>query len=137
LETAQAANKAPHLIARLEITGSNFLASQLYNDADLLLQETRQMGGNQVFLEKIALAVQRPRLETKSLTQAAALNPVAELAELMEAALAGNTAFQEMARRDLEEMRRFLPDTEWRSWFGNSDEEQKEKIETPYCRWTR
>ncbi len=95
------------------------------------------MGGNQVFLEKIALAVQRPRLETKSLTQAAALNPVAELAELMEAALAGNTAFQEMARRDLEEMRRFLPDTEWRSWFGNSDEEQKEKIETPYCRWTR
>jgi DNA repair exonuclease SbcCD nuclease subunit len=130
LETAQAANKAPHFIARLEITGSTFLASQLYHDADLLLQETRQMGGNQVFVEKIALAVQRLRLETKSLTQAAALNPVAELAELMEAALAGNTAFQEMARRDLEEMRRFLPDTEWRSWFGNREEEQEEKIET-------
>ena len=127
LQTAFATVTAPHLIARLEITGATPLAYRLHRDSDLVLAETRQMH-DAVFVESIALAVARPQEAHANHpgtnhTGTASRNPLIELAAFMTDAADDTLAFQALAAEELETLRRFLP-PELRDHFGSTPEEQ-------------
>lgn len=62
MEELRAAVEAPHLVLRLEVTGSNPLAWQVIRDRDLLTAEAEQVGAQtgSVWIEKLELDVTPP-----------------------------------------------------------------------------
>lgn len=97
---------APHLVARLAITGATPLAWRMRQDADLLKGEADHQAAiaGSTFVEKLALAVTPP-----GLAAATSADPLVELRRLVEGEILPSEAFAVELDEAWQELRKQLP----------------------------
>lgn len=112
------ATRAPHLVARLQLSGRTPLAWKLRRDRDLLLAEAEQRaeGLGHAWIEKIEIATEAP-VETASALTA---DPVSELGELMRLDILPAVATVQDIRQLVDDLRNELP-AEIRGFAGDDD----------------
>lgn len=118
LSLARSTTRAPHLVARLRLSGRTPLAWRLRRDRDLLLAEAEQRaeGLGRAWIEKIEIAADAPA-QTSNATLA---DPVNELGELMRRYILPAAATAQDVRQIVEDLRNELP-AEIRGFAGNDE----------------
>jgi DNA repair exonuclease SbcCD nuclease subunit len=126
LGVVRSATRAPHLVARVQLTGRTALAWRLRRDRDLLLAETEQRGEGlgHVWIEKIEIATETP-LPTGSSVLA---DPVSELGELMRRDILSAPVTLADVKHLVEDLRSELP-AEIRSFAGSDEAELDSFVE--------
>lgn len=110
--------RAPHLVARVQLSGRTPLAWKLRRDRDLLLAEAEQRaeGMGQTWIEKIEIATEAPA-QTGGVSAA---DPVNELGELMRLDILPAAATLQDIRQLVEDLRNDLP-AEIRGFAGDDE----------------
>ena len=118
LETARAAARSEHLVARLMLTGDSNLRFRIRRDLDLLLEESsaRAESIGKAWVEKIELDLQPRPAATRTMA-----DPVEELLGLMQGEILSGHAFREDVREMVRELIDDLP-PESRKLAGESEE---------------
>lgn len=118
LGTTRDATRSESLVARLEITGATPIASLLRRDADVLLEEARQIAGSlrQTAIETVSMGLSAP----SAAIGAPGNDPIAELRLLISDEVLPSEAFLTKAAEILGDLQHQLP-PELRDGFGESD----------------